>query len=797
VSRPRWHPSAWGLGTRFVVLFLVLLLAIQAAGFGVIRARFIANARASVAGELQVGERALDKLLAQRATRLADAARVLAADFGFRDAVSSGDRETQRSALFNHGSRIKASATALLDNDYAVQASTAADDAALAATAARVGALWRGAAGGAGEVPVVVDLVDGQPTQFVLAPLRTPLPVGWVLMGFALDDQLVRDLDDITALDLTLLVRTETGWRSAASRLPPALDAALRARADTARGTPTVEIAGVEYGWRARPLGTGVQALLLHSVDAAVAPYLALQWPLAAITLAGVLAFALGGALTARRITTPVRRLVDAAERLGRGEMGTPLDGTARLDEIGQLAQAFESMRRSIAAQQAELERLAYWDALTGLPNRAGFSAALRTAIAAAGPASGRVAVVMLDLDRFKAVNKATGYAFGDRLLQAVAQRLGAFVALPGDQLARLSGDEFALLLPGRGTDDALEVARRITTALEAPVTLDEQAVDLPAGIGVAVWPEHAADAQTLLARAEAAMVDAKQRSLGPLPYDAAADSASAVNLSLLSELRRAVAQGQLRLYLQPKVALSDGRLVGAEALVRWQHPQRGMIPPMQFIPFAEQTGAVRALTLWMFGEAARRWRELRDERGAPLCVSVNLSTHDLLDQELPDKLGAILVQHAAPATGFCLEITESAIMDDPQRAEATLQRLAERGFKLSIDDFGTGYSSLGYLKRLPVDELKIDKSFVLGMVDDSDDAKLVRLVVDLAHNLGLTVVAEGVENAPIWNALHRLGCDEAQGYHMSRPLPADTFIAWSRRWNDRVATGWGGLEVA
>jgi EAL domain-containing protein (putative c-di-GMP-specific phosphodiesterase class I) len=281
------------------------------------------------------------------------------------------------------------------------------------------------------------------------------------------------------------------------------------------------------------------------------------------------------------------------------------------------------------------------------------------------------------------------------------------------------------------------------------------------------------------------AMYAAKRRTSGPLMYDASIDAASTQTLSLLSELRQAVERGELRLFLQPKLALDTGRVAGAEALVRWQHPQRGLVPPMDFIPFAEQTGFVRVLTIWVFEEAARQWLALRAQ-GLTLTLSVNLSTRDLLDQELPQKFSALLTQHRVPAEAFCLEITESAIMDDPQRALGTLNRLSALGFKLSIDDFGTGYSSLAYLKRLPVDELKIDKSFVMSMETDIDDAKIVRSTIDLAHNMGLTVVAEGVENGKVWELLRELNCDQAQGYHMGKPMPAADFMRWSLGWQAR-----------
>jgi EAL domain-containing protein (putative c-di-GMP-specific phosphodiesterase class I) len=331
----------------------------------------------------------------------------------------------------------------------------------------------------------------------------------------------------------------------------------------------------------------------------------------------------------------------------------------------------------------------------------------------------------------------------------------------------------------------AVVVAQRILAAFEQPLQLDDHKVDLSAGLGIAVWPQHAGEADALLSHAEVAMYAAKRRTAGAQVYDPAVDTASAANLSLLSELRQAVEGGELRLYLQPKIAIADGSVCGAEALVRWQHPTRGLVPPMQFIPFAEQTGFIRQLTLWIFEQAAAEQVELA--LLGVRRVSVNLSTRDLLDPELPDKLEAILRRHRALAEGFCLEITESAIMDDPQRAEATLNRLAERGYKLSIDDFGTGYSSLAYLKRLPVHELKIDKSFVMAMESDEGDAKIVRSTIDLAHNLGLSVVAEGVENEAVLTLLHALDCDEGQGYHMSKPMPAADFCDWVARWQVRA----------
>ncbi|MDH3461957.1 MAG: GGDEF domain-containing phosphodiesterase, partial [Burkholderiaceae bacterium] len=326
------------------------------------------------------------------------------------------------------------------------------------------------------------------------------------------------------------------------------------------------------------------------------------------------------------------------------------------------------------------------------------------------------------------------------------------------------------------------DTARRIRHALEQPLTLDDHTVDVGAGAGVASFPKDGDDADTLLGRAEVAMYAAKSKQSGVVVYDPTLDSSSQHSLSLLTELRTAVDNEQLRLFLQPKIALDSGRVVGAEALVRWQHPQRGMVQPMQFIPFAEQTGFIRVLTGWMIEQCSSRSRTLRAQ-GLDLKFAINLSTRDLLDQDLPARLERLLACDAMDPRLLCMEITESAIMDDPQRAMRTLRQLHDMGLRLSIDDFGTGYSSLAYLKLLPIHELKIDKSFVMAMERDRADLKIVRSTIDLAHNLGLSVVAEGVENAQTWAVLSALKCDEAQGYFMAKPMPEADFADWMATW--------------
>lgn len=744
------------LAARLVALFLGLVLLVQAAGFFLIRGSIERSARAQLAQELVVGERVWLRLLAQKAESLVQGATVLAADYGFRSAVGSGDTATLVSALENSAGRIGAALAAWVDTGGTLRAVHGGADAT--ALAPLVPGLVK--------ARTTVAMLGGRPHQFVAVPVRAPVVIGWVLMGFPFDQALADDMKALSGLEVVM----------PAGGVSTLAGAALVAEGeDAARAGEQLLVLR-----RVAPAEAGV--LLLRSVDEALAPYRQLQWLLLLITLGAVGLFAVGSVLTARHVTTPLATLVRASERLGRGQYDEPPAHTGRGDEIGDLARAFDHMRLNIAAHETEIRRLAFWDRLTGLPNRAQFRDQLQRGIDAGAP----LAVLMLDLDRFKAVNDHLGFAFGDRLLQAVAQRIAVQAVRDGDVVARISGDEFAILLPGADAARAQAVAARVAEVFEQPLKLDEQTVDVAAGFGIACHPQHAGDADVLLARAEVAMYAAKQRTERTLVYDPAIDAGSAQTLSLLSELRRALDQGELRLFLQPKVAVRSRALIGAEALVRWQHPTRGMVPPMQFIPFAEQTGFVRQLTLWIFEATAQAWPALA--RLGLMRVSVNLSTRDLMDVELPARLDAILARHGVAAQRFCLEITESAIMDDPQRAEGVLNALSAAGFKLSIDDFGTGYSSLAYLKRLPVQELKIDKSFVMGMATDDDDAKIVRSTIDLAHNLGLHVVAEGVEDAATLGRLAALQCDEAQGYHISRPVPAAELAAFAGRWRERCA---------
>ena len=616
---------------RLVGLSLLLLLIVQAAGFAVVRASIDRNARAQIARALDMDENIWRRLLDQNAEQLRQGSALLAADYGFRSAVNSGDEETIQSVLENHGSRIGAAVTALLGTDLTLRAVSLTGSmdqfpATLQQVVPRLAQQPQGSQ---------IAVMEGIPYQFVMVPMRAPVVIGWVLMGFRIDQSRADEMRQLLSVHVALMVKAPGGAMTLpVSTLPKDAQALLLASGGAAGELQTAKGTLLARSSPLDSVGGEVHSLLLRSVDEVVAPYRQLQVLLAIITVAGVLLFAVGTGLVAQRLTTPLRSLLAATQRLSRGEYDVPLEHTDRTDEIGNLARSFDHMRVDISAQQTEIRRLAYWDRLTGLPNRERFREAVVQAIARSASTPQPLAVLTLDLDRFKHVSDVLGYAFGDRLLQAVAERLSQQVSSPDDMVARLGGNEFAILLQHADAADAHDIAQRINQSFEEPLAFEDQTVDLSAGIGFACWPGDAGDADTLLSRSEIAMYAAKRKLSGALQYDAAFDSSSAQTLSLLSELRHAVEHHELRLYLQPKVPLHGQTGQAAEALVRWQHPQRGLVPPMQFIPFAEQTGFVRHLTLWMFEEVARLLADPRT-RGTPLRVSVNLSTRDLLDPEL------------------------------------------------------------------------------------------------------------------------------------------------------------------
>jgi diguanylate cyclase len=453
-----------------------------------------------------------------------------------------------------------------------------------------------------------------------------------------------------------------------------------------------------------------------------------------------------------------------------------------------------------MARLSSEQEQIARLDPLTGLANRKALIAEVHDQApahaerAASGVPDRHLALLLLDLDHFKHVNDALGHAVGDRLLVEVSSRLRAAVR-PSDVVARLGGDEFAILAARlTSADEARDIAERVVAALGDPVALDGLPIDVAGSIGIALYPDHGEDFATLMRHADVAMYDAKHRGDAVAVYAPESDHNSPERLSLLGDLRRALESegtrpderihpaGEVAMYYQPQIAIDTGEVVGVEALLRWRHPRRGMVDPEELIRVAEQSAVMRLLTRRVVDDVVEQLAKW-EATGVRLRAAVNVSVRDLQTGEIADQITDRLSRYGVDAGQLQLEITESALMADPRRVLVTISRLARIGVAIALDDFGTGYSSMQHLRRLPLTEVKVDRSFVLGMATDTDDAAIVRSIIELAGALGLRVVAEGVEDERTWRLLHSIGCDVAQGWFYARPMPAEELVDWLARY--------------
>ncbi len=762
------------LQSRIVIFFLVLLALVQGVALALLQKANERNARQHIRQELAVGERIFRRLSEQNAGRLTQAVEILALDFAFRQAVATHDLPTIQSVLLNHGARIQADRMALIALDRRLITDS----------------LDPQSAGRAFALPQLVEAAerDGRATgivmhgtrayQVVLVPVLAPTPIAWAMFGLLVDDRLAKDVRTVSALDVAFFGRTAgEPW----TPLGATVSASLQDRFAHALEAPQRTVLELDENHAlVIPLTAyqaDVVAVLSSSMEEAMAPFQQLGTLLVVLVAGSLAACVVGSIFIARGVTRPLSALGEMTRRMEQGDYAQPVELTGP-HEVSELAHRFNLMREAIAAREAQVTRLAYRDPLSDLPNRTLFNDRLRVAIEVAKRSATAVTVLLMDLDRFKNINDALGHHIGDLVLQQVAQRLTGLVR-KSDTTARLGGDEFAVLLNSAGVEEAHSVAQKIVALLEQPIEVSQQTLDVSASIGVAGFPAHGEDADTLMRHADAAMYAAKRANIGVAVYDPHMHERREEELSLLSELRQAIDWGELRLVYQPKVDLSRGELMGVEALVRWQHPTKGLVPPDRFIPFAEETGFVRTITSWVIDAAVKQaaaWRAA----GRPLKVSVNISVHDLQNPELVEVLTASLERHRLPASQLLLEITESGVMRDAARAIEMLKRVDEVGVGCAIDDFGTGYSSLAYIKQLKVDELKIDRSFIRTLVSDPKDRAIVLSTIDLAHNLGLVVVAEGVEDGASAQLLRELGCDQMQGYHVSQPLDAAAFETWA-----------------
>jgi diguanylate cyclase (GGDEF)-like protein len=628
--------------------------------------------------------------------------------------------------------------------------------------------------------------INGGTFEVVSVPVPGARQPRWIVMGQALDDARARLYGRLSGLNVAFLDLDARGTQVLGTSFA---GAERRAMAATDWGgvvapgkIEPLTVGGSQYLAVSQPLPGSDRArvVLLESLDQAFAPYRTLrQWVMGLGALALLVALA-GAAVVAGALTRPVGQLAAAARRIREGDYARPV-AVAAGGELTELAAAINTMQEGIAEREQRISWHARFDALTGLPNRLQAQEELAAAMARCAAAGAPLTVLVVDLGDFREVATSLGHEISAALLSQAAERLRGGVDAR-HLVARIESDEFFVLLEGEGLGRALATADELLRVLGAGQSFRDVNISVEGVIGIATFPEHGTDPEQLLVRAGVARNDARRSDQRVHVYQDGREERRMRQLAILGDLRRAARNDEFRLFLQPKVLLRDGTVCGAEALVRWDHPALGWLPPGEFIPVAEQSGNISVVTHWALTAAVRECR-LWLEEGLRLPVSVNVSGRDLANEKLPVFIFELLRDHDLDAGLLCLEVTEQALVRDAARATLVLQCLRDLGVRISIDDFGTGYSSLAQLKTLPVDEVKIDRSFVMGLPDNREDAAIVRAAVDLAHDLGLEVVAEGVESVDTQRWLAALGCERAQGFWFSRPMPAAAFVGWVNRY--------------
>lgn len=773
-------------GNRIFLVILGLVALVQSvtvvASLDALRSDAIQKAN----HELEVGQRVFEQLLAERATQLSTAVRILASDYGFKEAIATADIPTIESVMTNHGGRVRADLAAFIAPDGSIvtsnmlltEGASASDPASFP-----FGQLLVEETSAASGTDAV--LVPGAGAfQVVVTPVRAPELIGWVCIGFRIDDALALRFKELTSLDVSFSPTSRPDLL--ASTLPNSVRAAMPAvlgMAGDLRERPVeLQVAGLGYLTLQSPLpgaGQALVAVLQTSMDQALAGYRSLvSKVLIIVSLALGLALA-AARLVANTVTRPLRELAGAARRIAGGFYGEKI-ALVRQDEFGLVSSAFNDMQEGIAQREARIVHQARHDGLTGLPNRLALRDRIGVALARSARSHQTGALLLVDIVAFKAINDTLGHHTGDSVLQELSRRMVA-QARAADTVARYGGNGFVLLLEDAAEADVREAAKRVLGITAEPLRLPEAQVRIELTLGVCLFPAHGDDAETLLRRVEIAMYSARNAGHAVDFYATGLDESHLRRLSLLNELTAALEQDQMEIYYQPKMDLRTRQVRQAEALVRWLHPTRGVVAPDEFISLAEQSGLIGQLTQLVLRKVIRQMRHW-SSLGIELAVSVNVSALDVTEEGFADRVLELLREHGVLPTQLTLEMTESTVIRDVNLTRDVMKRLRNAGVHFSIDDFGTGYSSLAQLRSLPLHELKIDKSFVLNLTTSQEDVLIVRSTIELAHNMGLVVCAEGVESEGAAALLLSLNCDIGQGFCFSRPVPAGAFVEWLTR---------------
>ena len=767
---------------RLLVLIIGLIAVTQTVTLVAVLESTRRNIEARAAEQLMAGTSYALQLVKFRASQLASGVAVLASDFGFREAVSSHDPPTILSAASNHSRRIDADLLFVVDTQGSLIAATERTDQSFAAPMNDLidRALM------SPDMPHFA-LLSGRLYQFFAAPVRAPDTIAWVVMGFAVNDALANKISDLVGVDVSFIAIDGVVARNVASTLDrdtrdlmPALPGP--GSADTVPGKLML---GTEeflvHVVNLEPDNHAVRLLLQKPSQEVLAPFLAVRNAMLVVSGTALLLAIIVAVLLGRSATRPIDKLVVAARRIEGGQYKEPI-AVSGSEEFRRLAGTLNAMQERVAEREARIRHQAYHDELTGLPNRAQAESELARMLVEAGGKT-QVTVMVIHLSNLRELNASLGHRIGDEVLVATARRL-TFACQSGEHVGRLGASRYVMLLSRRHfSKDVSRLAANVIDILRESLTIGQVDVELQVTAGLCTSPEQDGAADEMIRRAEIALHDAEESRERIGLFRVGSDDEHRRRLEIMTDLRRAIESDGLQLAFQPKVAVATRRVTSVEALVRWTHPKLGPIPPAEFVPLAEQTGGSRQLTDWVLRTAIRQMAEWR-RRNLTLDVAINLSAGDIVDAGLGDVILRLLAEYRVAATSLVLEITESAMMRDPVTAARNMELLRVAGVRFAIDDFGTGYSSLSQLRKLPVDELKIDRSFVSRAHLDADDASIVSSTIELGHNLGLKVVAEGVEVAETLLMLRKLGCDYAQGYLISKPMPADEVAAYVREAN-------------
>jgi diguanylate cyclase (GGDEF)-like protein len=752
---------------RLLVLIIGLVVVTQTVTLAAVLASTAHNVEARAAEQLRSGSSFVQQLIRFRGSQLANGVAVLAADFGFREAVASGDVPTILSAARNNAQRIGADIVFLLNTQGALVASTAPE---VIDNHTPLASLIRDTHGHHDQPSFMV--FGERPYQLFLAPVRTPETIAWVAMGFGVDDSLAQRIHDLAGAQVVLVSHGPDGTVHVASTLPSAKQNVSSApSAEEADAPHVVKLAGTDYlgfSERLESHGDPLDVTLLKPMSEVLTPYQDVRDALLAIDGIALVLAAVVGTLLGRSAARPIGDLVLAARRIQQGQYETAVEVSGG-DEFRSLADTFNAMQRNIAERERDITHHLYHDSLTSLPNRAKAENQLERLVAGAKD-SASFTLILIDLRNVHDINASLGHHVGDDVLREAARRLRQN-AHNADTVARLGETQFLIIAHDCRGERAPLYAEQLTGVVRTGFHLSGISLDLHVACGVCVYPDHGDSAATLLRRAQIALEDSTTEGRTRVAvYRTGSDEEHRRRLTLITDLRTAIDRDGLSLVYQPKVTMATRSVKSLEALVRWTHPQLGPISPAEFVPLAEATGGARRLTSWVLKAAIGQMGQWR-EAGLDVDVAVNLSAPDILDPDLGDEILYLLRSRRVEPTSLLLEITESAVMRDPHLAARNMQLLRVAGVRFAIDDFGTGHSSLSQLNMLPVDELKIDRSFISHARLGSDAATIVTSTIELGHRMSLDVVAEGVEEPEAWNLLRQLGCDFAQGYLISRPL--------------------------